>query len=166
VRPPPPPLEPRAPAFASRRSGVIAIKAGMMQDWDEYGARVPLTVLWLDECMVRALGCCVPVCGCVCMCVCVCAPVDALQGRVMPRRCAGDRPAHACVRVTPHRVPLLQVVRHKHKERDGVTSLVLGCGAKRAKQLHPRQLGEFQVRGCVCAFGGEGVLCGRGGVVC
>lgn len=39
----------------------------------------------------------------------------------------------------------LQVLRHKHIERDGVTSLVLACGAKRAKQLHPRQLGEFQV---------------------
>ena len=30
-------------------------------------------------------------------------------------------------------------------ERDNVTSLVLACGAKRPKQLHPRQLGEFQV---------------------
>lgn len=62
----------------------------MMQDWDEYGVRVPLTVLWVDECMV---------------------------------------------------------LRHKHFERDGVTSLVLACGAKKAKQLHPRQLGEFQAAG-------------------
>lgn len=52
ARPPPPTLEPRPLHFESRRSGVIAIKAGMMQDWDEYGARVPLTVLWIDECMV------------------------------------------------------------------------------------------------------------------
>jgi hypothetical protein len=52
ARPPPPTLEPRPLQFESRRSGVIAIKAGMMQDWDEYGARVPLTVLWIDECMV------------------------------------------------------------------------------------------------------------------
>jgi hypothetical protein len=52
VRPPPPPLEARPLRFESRRAGVIAIKAGMMQDWDEYGARVPLTVLWVDECMV------------------------------------------------------------------------------------------------------------------
>ena len=51
-RPPAPPVEPRPLTFDSRRSGVIAIKAGMMQDWDEYGARVPLTVLWVDECMV------------------------------------------------------------------------------------------------------------------
>jgi len=48
----------------------------------------------------------------------------------------------------------VQVLRHKHFERDGVTSLVLACGAKKAKQLHPRQLGEFQVwlsvsSGCV-----------------
>jgi hypothetical protein len=54
-RPPAPTLEPRPLAFESRRSGVIAIKAGMMQDWDEYGVRVPLTVLWIDECMVS--GC-------------------------------------------------------------------------------------------------------------
>jgi hypothetical protein len=40
---------------------------------------------------------------------------------------------------------VLQVLRNKHIERDGVTSLVLACGAKRPKQLHPRQLGEFQV---------------------
>jgi ribosomal protein L3 len=40
--------------FESRRAGVIAVKAGMMQDWDEFGARVPLTVLWIDECTVRA----------------------------------------------------------------------------------------------------------------
>jgi hypothetical protein len=42
----------------------------------------------------------------------------------------------------------LQVVRHKHQERDGVTSLVLACGSKKPKQLHPRQLGEFQVGSC------------------
>eukprot|EP00879_Flechtneria_rotunda_P008986 GHRR01009409.1.p1 GENE.GHRR01009409.1~~GHRR01009409.1.p1 ORF type:complete len:402 (+),score=114.78 GHRR01009409.1:152-1357(+) len=90
VRPPPPPLEKRPMRFESRRAGVIAIKAGMMQDWDEYGVRIPLTVLWIDECMV---------------------------------------------------------VRYKHELRDDVTSLVLGCGAKRAKQLHPRQLGEFQAAG-------------------
>lgn len=52
VRPDPPPLQQRQMQFESRRAGVIAIKAGMMQDWDEYGARVPLTVLWIDECMV------------------------------------------------------------------------------------------------------------------
>lgn len=51
-------------------------------------------------------------------------------------------------------VRCVQVLRHKHFERDGVTSLVLACGAKKAKQLHPRQLGEFQVllpvsSGCV-----------------
>lgn len=51
-RPPAPSLEPRPMQFESRRSGVIAIKAGMMQDWDEYGVRVPLTVLWIDDCMV------------------------------------------------------------------------------------------------------------------
>jgi hypothetical protein len=53
ARPDAPPLEPRPLRFESRRTGVIAIKAGMMQDWDEHGARVPLTVLWIDDCRVR-----------------------------------------------------------------------------------------------------------------
>lgn len=55
VKPPLPevsPVQPRQMAFQSRRSGLIAIKAGMTQEWDEYGVRVPLTVLWVDDCQV------------------------------------------------------------------------------------------------------------------
>ena len=52
-RPGPPPLEPRQLTFESRRSGIIAVKAGMTQEWDEYGVRVPLTILWIDDCQVR-----------------------------------------------------------------------------------------------------------------
>ncbi|CAD7695195.1 unnamed protein product [Ostreobium quekettii] len=43
----------------ARRTGVIAVKMGMTQDWDSYGAAVPLTVLWIDNCQVtqvRHLG--------------------------------------------------------------------------------------------------------------
>jgi hypothetical protein len=60
------------------------------------------------------------------------------------------------VQLARARVPL-QVLRHKHIERDGVTSLVLACGAKREKQLHPRQLGEFQVRTREAACAGRGI---------
>jgi ribosomal protein L3 len=34
---------------------VLAVKAGMTQEWDEWGARVPLTVLWIDDCQVETL---------------------------------------------------------------------------------------------------------------
>jgi hypothetical protein len=38
----------------------------------------------------------------------------------------------------------IQVVRYKHADKDGVTSLVLGCGSKKEKQLHPCAVGEFR----------------------
>jgi hypothetical protein len=47
-----PPPEPRPYTRDSKRTGVIAIKAGMTQEWDEWGVRVPLTVLWIDACEV------------------------------------------------------------------------------------------------------------------
>jgi len=103
ARPAPPPLEPRPIQFTSRRAGAIAIKAGMTQEWDEFGARVPLTVLWIDEC---------------------------------------------------------QVVRHKTAAADGTTALVLGCGSKKEKQLHGRQVGEFNAAGASAVgwgFFGKGV---------
>jgi len=72
------------------RTGIIAVKAGMTQDYDEWGVRVPLTVLWIDEC---------------------------------------------------------QVVQVKTSEKEGYTSLQLGCGAKRPKQLTSSLRGHFQAAG-------------------
>lgn len=39
----------------TRRSGVIAVKVGMTQEWDAWGVRVPLSVLWIDDCEVRGV---------------------------------------------------------------------------------------------------------------
>ena len=36
------------------RTGVLAIKCGMTREWNEHGVSVPLTVLWIDDCQVRA----------------------------------------------------------------------------------------------------------------
>ena len=35
------------------RPGAIAVKCGMTAEWNEHGVRVPLTVLWIDDCRVR-----------------------------------------------------------------------------------------------------------------
>ena len=39
----------------SRRTGLLAVKCGMTCDWTEWGERLPLTVLWIDDCQARAL---------------------------------------------------------------------------------------------------------------
>ena len=39
---------------ARRRTGAVAIKTGMTCDWDARGTRIPLTVLWIDDCEVVA----------------------------------------------------------------------------------------------------------------
>lgn len=49
-------LESRELAPDTVRSGLIAVKVGMTQEWDHWGARVPLTVLWIDDCQVRSTG--------------------------------------------------------------------------------------------------------------
>lgn len=38
-----------------QRTGLLAIKCGMTAEWNEHGVRIPLTVLWVDECQVREI---------------------------------------------------------------------------------------------------------------
>eukprot|EP00891_Asterochloris_glomerata_P005210 jgi/Astpho2/5210/Aster-04787 len=45
-------LQPRPFLPGSRRCGVLAVKCGMTQEWDSWGVRLPLTVLWIDNCEV------------------------------------------------------------------------------------------------------------------
>jgi hypothetical protein len=48
------PVAPRARGDASLRTGILAIKCGMTCDWTAWGERLPLTVLWMDDCQARA----------------------------------------------------------------------------------------------------------------
>jgi hypothetical protein len=44
-----PPVEARKAAPGSLRTGLIAIKVGVVSEWDEHGALTPFTVLWFDH---------------------------------------------------------------------------------------------------------------------
>ena len=124
------------------RSGVIAVKVGMTQDWDHWGVRVPLTVLWIDDCQVRSVR------------------VGGL-GRP-PRRREAARSQVAAIeraRLSARGTRLAQVVQVKTDDVEGYTAVQLGAGAKRAKQLRGTQRGHFEAAGVVPSGGGRGRVC-------
>ena len=92
----------------------------MTHDWDQWSVRIPLTVLWLDDCQVsvaRGTGALDP-------------SAAQLSERWCPSRLSnlpGKMPFFNCS---------LQVVQQKTVEQEGYTAVQLGCGSKREKNVH------------------------------
>ncbi|CAI7891127.1 unnamed protein product [Closterium sp. NIES-54] len=105
-------------AGRSVRTGAIAVKCGMTATWDKWGVRIPLTVLWIDDNQV----------------------VQVRQGRDASARNppSGLRSFHPQP-LTPPQV--------KTREKEGYTSLQIGSGQKKPKQLTKPELGHFRAAG-------------------
>lgn len=138
------------------RPGAIAVKCGMTAEWNEHGVRVPLTVLWIDDCRVRP------------------SPSPRLP-RVSPRpqpRSSRTRRASIAARpidrsvnprntpsassppravrrhgrqqlTTFHPAPIAQVTQVKTEDKEGYTALQMGAGSKKAKRLSRQERGHF-----------------------
>lgn len=132
----------------------MAIKAGMTQEWDEWGKLVPLTVLWIDECQVGIQTSVVSFCN-LNLFQCslipkggdILVPIKALNALSIERLDALQiDPAMPCWPhnslsrscFESHDAEPLQVVQVKTTEKEGFNSLQLGIGSKREKQLPGR----------------------------
>lgn len=128
--------QPRGMSASTRRSGVLAVKVGMTQEWDNWGARLPISILWVDGCKVGecccGLGVCVPHAGC--------HPTRGMGPQLPEAERMGSRRS---IFFTFR----LQVVQAKTDDREGYTALQVGIGAKREKQVAGTQRGHFAKAG-------------------
>ena len=137
---------------------MVAVKAGMTQEWDSWGVRVPLTILWIDECEV----CLMPASSTYCLYTAVIVPQGFCNANCNPTSLR----ARVLTTVSANLIKqaraglLAQVVQVKTLDREGYLALQLGCGAKRDKQVDkqcaPAALASLNLAGNPVGVAGAG----------
>ena len=138
------------------RPGAIAVKCGMTAEWNEHGVRVPLTVLWIDDCRVRpspsprlprVSPCPQPRSSRTRRASIAARPIDrSVNPRNTPSASSPPRAVRRHGRqqlTTFHPAPIAQVTQVKTEDKEGYTALQMGAGSKKAKRLSRQERGHF-----------------------